>query len=59
MDPDQLARADRRQADVRIDPTFAYVGTTEMFQAAGFRRVAETRARSAGLPRVVMRPDLA
>jgi hypothetical protein len=28
------------------------------FQAAGFRRIAETGARSAGLPRVVMRLDL-
>jgi GNAT superfamily N-acetyltransferase len=42
----------------RIDSTFAYVGTTCMFQAAGFRRVAQTSARSAGLPRVVMRHDL-
>jgi GNAT superfamily N-acetyltransferase len=46
-------------AGARIDTTFAYVGTTQMFEAAGFRRVAETSARSAGLPRWVLRHDLA
>lgn len=45
-------------AGTRIDSTFAYVGTTSMFQAAGFRRIAQTCARSAGLPRIVMRLDL-
>lgn len=45
-------------AGTRIDPTSAYVGTTGMFSAAGFRRIARTGARSAGLPRVVMRLDL-
>ena len=43
----------------RIDTSFAYVGTTSMFEAAGFRRVVETGARSAGLPRWLMRLDLA
>ncbi len=42
----------------RIDTTFAYVGTTGMFEAAGFRRVLQTQSRSAGLPRWLMRLDL-
>ncbi len=42
----------------RIDTTFAYVGTTPMFERAGFRRVAETAPRSARLPRWRMRLDL-
>lgn len=45
-------------AGARIDTTFAYVGTTALFEPAGFRRIAETSARSAGLPRFVMRHDL-
>jgi hypothetical protein len=43
----------------RIDVTFAYVGTVPMFEKAGFRRVVETAARSAGLPRWLMRLELA
>lgn len=43
----------------RIDVTFAYVGTLPMFEQAGFRRVIETSARSAGLPRWLMRLELA
>lgn len=43
----------------RIDTTFAYVGTTGLFEAAGFRRVTQTQSRSAGLLRWVMRLDLA
>ena len=42
----------------RIDATFAYVGTVPMFEQAGFRRVVETAARSAGLPRWLMRLEL-
>ena len=42
----------------RLDVTFSYVGLTPMFEAAGFRRVIETAARSAGLPRILMRRDL-
>jgi GNAT superfamily N-acetyltransferase len=42
----------------RIDTAFAYVGTTGMFEAAGFRRVLETDARSARLPRWLMRLDV-
>jgi GNAT superfamily N-acetyltransferase len=41
----------------RINATSAYVGTTSMFESAGFRRVLETSAHSAGLPRWVMRLD--
>jgi GNAT superfamily N-acetyltransferase len=43
----------------RIDVTFAYVGTVPMFEASGFARVIETSARSAGLPRWLMRLELA
>ncbi len=42
----------------RVSTAFAYVGTTSMFEAAGFRRVAETAAHSARLPRWLMRRDL-
>lgn len=42
----------------RIDTAFAYVGTSSMFERAGFRRVLETSARSAGLPRWLMRLEL-
>lgn len=43
----------------RISGTFAYVGTTKLFEEAGFTRILETAARSAGLPRWLMRLDLA
>lgn len=39
----------------RVSATFAYTGTTALFAAAGFAACAPTLARSAGLPRVVMR----
>jgi GNAT superfamily N-acetyltransferase len=42
----------------RIDVAFAYVGTLAMFEREGFRRVLETAARSAGLPRWLMRLEL-
>jgi GNAT superfamily N-acetyltransferase len=42
----------------RLSTSFAYVGTLAMFEAAGFRRVLETSARSAGLPRQLVRLDL-
>jgi GNAT superfamily N-acetyltransferase len=42
----------------RVDVGFAFVGIASMFDAAGFRRVLETGARSAGLPRLLMRLDL-
>ena len=43
----------------RISATFAYVGTTTLFERAGFHRVVETAARSGGLPRWIMRLELA
>lgn len=42
----------------RVDVAFAYVGTTSMFEAAGFRRVVETASRSARRPRWIVRLDL-
>jgi GNAT superfamily N-acetyltransferase len=39
----------------RLDVSFSYVGFTSMFEAAGFERVIETSARSAGRPRILMR----
>jgi len=42
----------------RVHGTAVYVGTTGMFEDAGFRRVLETEARSARLPRWLMRLDL-
>jgi GNAT superfamily N-acetyltransferase len=42
----------------RIDTTFAYVGTLPMFEQAGFKKVLETSARSAGLPRWLVRLEL-
>ena len=39
----------------RLDVAFSYVGFTSMFETAGFRRVVETAARSAGRPRILMR----
>jgi GNAT superfamily N-acetyltransferase len=46
-------------AGQRLSTSFAYVGTVPMFERAGFRRVLETAARSAGLPRWLMRLELA
>ena len=42
-------------AGARVSTSFAYVGTTSMFEAAGFHRVTQTDAYSAGLPRWLMR----
>lgn len=42
----------------RIDVAFGYVGFTPMFEAAGFRRIVETAARSARRPRILMRLEL-
>ena len=42
----------------RVDAGFAFVGLASMFDAAGFRRVTMTDARSAGLPRLLVRLDL-
>jgi GNAT superfamily N-acetyltransferase len=43
----------------RVSTSFAFVGFTSTFEAAGFRRVVMTDAHSAGLPRWLMRLDLA
>ena len=42
----------------RISTSFAYVGTTVLFERAGFDRVLETSAKSAGLNRWLMRLEL-
>lgn len=42
----------------RVSGAFAYVGTTSMFERAGFRRVLLTEAHSAKLPRWLMRLDI-
>jgi GNAT superfamily N-acetyltransferase len=42
----------------RISPSLAYCGTTELFEAAGFRRAVRTTGVSGGAPRWVMRMDL-
>jgi GNAT superfamily N-acetyltransferase len=41
----------------RIDITSAYVGTTRLFEAHGFRRTAPTAGRSGGRPRWIMRRE--
>lgn len=43
----------------RVDAGFAFVGIASMFDAAGFRRVLVTDGHSAGLPRLLVRLDLA
>jgi GNAT superfamily N-acetyltransferase len=42
----------------RISATLAYVGTTALFEAAGFTRVQETSARTGGARRWLMRLEL-
>lgn len=42
----------------RADTAFSYVGFLHMFEAAGFRQVVETAARSDRLPRILVRRDL-
>jgi GNAT superfamily N-acetyltransferase len=46
-------------AGARVSSTFGFTGFTAMFEAAGFRRVILTDAHSAGLPRWLVRLDLA
>ena len=43
----------------RIHGTAAYVGTRTMFERHGFVKVMDTRAKSGGKPRVLMRRPLA
>lgn len=42
----------------RVDVGAAFVGLASMFDRAGFRRVLETGAKSAGLTRILVRLDL-
>jgi GNAT superfamily N-acetyltransferase len=42
----------------RLDVAFSYVGFVHMFEAAGFRRVIETDAKSAKRTRILMRLEL-
>jgi GNAT superfamily N-acetyltransferase len=42
----------------KVDLTMAYVGTQQLFERAGFRKVADTRSVINGFPRVLMRLDL-
>lgn len=42
----------------RISSAFAYVGTTSLFEAAGFRRVEQARSRSGGRARWIVRLPL-
>jgi GNAT superfamily N-acetyltransferase len=44
-------------AGSRVDVGLAFVGLASMFDDAGFRRVLETDAHSAGLPRLLVRLD--
>jgi hypothetical protein len=41
-----------------VDVISGYVGSVDLFEAAGFERAAETSGRSGGRPRWVMRLDL-
>lgn len=45
-------------AGTRVDTALAFVGTTALFEKAGFERMAETKATSAGRTRWIMRRDL-
>jgi hypothetical protein len=42
----------------RIDQTSGYVGTVQLFEAHGFRRVRQTAGRSGGKPRWLLRREL-
>jgi len=44
--------------DKRVDVSLGYVGFASLFEAAGFHAVVETGAKSAGVPRILMRLDL-
>jgi hypothetical protein len=55
---DPSGKPDGKPGSKRIDPSSAYVGTISMFEKEGFHRVVETAARSAGLPRWLVRLEL-
>ena len=42
----------------RVDVISGYVGTSRLFEAAGFTQAAETTGHSGGRPRVVMRREV-
>ena len=42
----------------RVDVAQGFVGMASMFDKAGFRRVMDTNAHSAGLTRILVRLDL-
>ena len=42
----------------KVDLTMAYVGTRRLFEATGFKKVADTDSTLDGFPRVLMRLDL-
>ena len=42
----------------KINEDAAYVGTRSMFEKAGFQMVADTKAKGAGKPRIIMRYPL-
>lgn len=44
--------------DGRTDQTSGYVGTVELFEAHGFRRVSPTTGRRGGQPRWLVRREL-
>ena len=45
-------------AEGRISSSLAYVGTTKLFEAAGFQRVCKTSGKAGGLARWLMRLEL-
>jgi GNAT superfamily N-acetyltransferase len=45
-------------AGQKVDTTLAFVGTRSMFESAGFIKIADSRATSARLPRIIMRHQL-
>lgn len=64
----ELARANRApavegypmdNAGARVSSTLGFVGTRSMFEKAGFTKVADTQKVAAGIPRVLMRLELA
>lgn len=46
-------------ADKRLSGAFAYTGTRSLFERVGFAVVANTSSTTGGVPRVVMRRDIA
>jgi len=45
--------------DRKVDLTMAFVGFRSLFERAGFRKVADTDSVSGGIPRVLMRLEVA